>query len=154
MEDFNQRLLIIFEKYSLNASSFADTIGVQRSSLSHILSGRNKPSLDFILKIYEAFPEINLAWLTLGEGELTKQKTGTPTSIPQQSDEETKNKMIPEITKDIENEAGYLPIENDFQKNTIPLSSSFDHIKNTSDSNIEQIVIFYTDGTFKTFRSR
>lgn len=154
MEDFNQRLLIIFEKYSLNASSFADTIGVQRSSLSHILSGRNKPSLDFILKIYEAFPEINLAWLTLGEGELTKQKTDTPTFIPQESDEETKNKIIPEITKDIDNEPEHSPIEEDFQKNIIPLSSSFDHIKTTSNSNIEQIVIFYTDGTFKTFRSR
>jgi predicted transcriptional regulator len=56
IEDFIKRLEIILDYYSLNASSFADKIGVQRSSLSHLLSGRNKPSLDFILKILEVFP--------------------------------------------------------------------------------------------------
>ena len=50
-EDFIKRLEFLLEYYSMNAASFADKIGVQRSSLSHLLSGRNKPSLDFILKI-------------------------------------------------------------------------------------------------------
>ena len=51
IEDFIKRLEKILDYYSLTASSFADKIGVQRSSMSHLLSGRNKPSLDFILKI-------------------------------------------------------------------------------------------------------
>ena len=52
-DDFIKRLELILEYYGLNASAFADKIGVQRSSLSHLLSGRNKPSLDFILKIMD-----------------------------------------------------------------------------------------------------
>ncbi len=60
IDDFVKRLETLLEYYNLNASSFADKIGVQRSSLSHLLSGRNKPSLDFILKILEVFPEVDL----------------------------------------------------------------------------------------------
>ena len=62
--------------YSESASSFAEKIGVQRSSISHILSGRNKPSLDFILKILSAYPEVDLYWLFNGKGEFpSKIKT-------------------------------------------------------------------------------
>lgn len=64
--------------YSESASSFAEKIGVQRSSISHILSGRNKPSLDFILKILSAYPEVDLYWLFNGKGEFpSKIKTDT-----------------------------------------------------------------------------
>ena len=55
------------DEYQLNASSLADKIGVQRSSLSHILSKRNKPSLDFILKIEKKFEKIDLNWLLFGK---------------------------------------------------------------------------------------
>jgi len=49
--DFSKRLKEIFEYYDLSASSFADQIDVGRASISHILSGRNKPSLDFVMKV-------------------------------------------------------------------------------------------------------
>lgn len=51
----------------LNATSFADRIGVQRSNVSHILNGRNKPSLDFIEKTLHQFPKINASWLITGQ---------------------------------------------------------------------------------------
>jgi antitoxin component HigA of HigAB toxin-antitoxin module len=57
--------------YGLNASAFADKIGVQRSSLSHLLSGRNKPSLDFI-KILDVFPDVDLYWMINGKGSFPK----------------------------------------------------------------------------------
>ena len=76
-EDLTKRLEIILEYYSLNASSFADKIGVQRSSLSHLLSGRNKPSLDFTLKVIERFPEVELLWLLNGKGSFPKGEMGT-----------------------------------------------------------------------------
>ena len=47
---------------------FADKIGVQRSSISHILSGRNKPSLDFILKVTNEFTDVDIYWLLNGKG--------------------------------------------------------------------------------------
>lgn len=67
-EDFAKRLQKIIEFYGESAASFAEKIGVQRSSISHILSGRNKPSLDFILKILSSFPEVELYWLLNGKG--------------------------------------------------------------------------------------
>ena len=65
-EDFIKRLEIILDYYSLNASSFADKIGVQRSNISHILSGRSKPSFDFLEKIINHFPRVNATWLITG----------------------------------------------------------------------------------------
>ena len=57
-DDFAKRLQKVIDYYTETASSFSDKIGVQRSSISHILSGRNKPSLDFVLKILAAYPEV------------------------------------------------------------------------------------------------
>jgi len=67
-EDFTKRLQKVIDYYGESASSFAEKIGVQRSSISHILSGRNKPSLDFVLKVLSSFPEVELYWLMNGKG--------------------------------------------------------------------------------------
>ena len=66
MENFTDRLKKILEKENLTASRFAEKIGIQRSSVSHILSGRNKPSLDFVIKVNNAFDNISLNWLIKG----------------------------------------------------------------------------------------
>ena len=86
--EFNSRLEIILKHYGLSASAFAEKISVQRSSISHILSGRNKPSLDFIDKVLQAFPEIDLLWLLSGNG---KSHSTTPLfkSVPIKSAVET-----------------------------------------------------------------
>ena len=62
------RLKEILKYYDFSAATFADKIGVQRSSISHIISGRNKPSLEFVLKVVQSFPEVNLYWLLNGKG--------------------------------------------------------------------------------------
>lgn len=67
-EEFAARLQRLMDHYQLNGSSFAESIGVQRSAISHILSGRNKPSLEFVMKILEAYPDIELYWLLNGKG--------------------------------------------------------------------------------------
>jgi len=59
---------------NISASKFADEIGVQRSSISHILSGRNNPSLDVVQKILKRFPDINPEWLLAGKGPMIKEK--------------------------------------------------------------------------------
>ena len=73
--EFNTRLKKILDYYGLSASAFAEVITVQRSSISHILSGRNKPSLDFITKVLNAFPEIDLLWLLSGTGDFPRSAT-------------------------------------------------------------------------------
>ena len=73
-EDFSKRLQKVIDFYDESASSFAEKIGVQRSSISHILSGRNKPSLDFVLKILSTYPEVELYWLLNGKGHFPKKE--------------------------------------------------------------------------------
>jgi transcriptional regulator with XRE-family HTH domain len=60
------RLLELMRLKNLTSSQLADTLGVQRSGISHFISGRNKPGLDFILKILERYPDINPDWLLFG----------------------------------------------------------------------------------------
>ena len=67
MEEIVKRITQILEEQQLSSSAFADTIGVQRSSISHVLSGRNKPSLEFILKTVRAFPAYSTDWLLFGK---------------------------------------------------------------------------------------
>ena len=86
-EDFAKRLQQVIDFYGESASSFSEKIGVQRSSISHILSGRNKPSLDFVLKILSTYPEVELYWLLNGKG------TFPTMDIP--SKEESKNIITP-----------------------------------------------------------
>ncbi|WP_160137247.1 helix-turn-helix domain-containing protein [Chryseobacterium sp. c4a] len=68
----NERISKVIEYSQLTPSEFADEIDVQRSSISHITSGRNKPSLEFIIKIKSRFPELLWDWLVTGEGEMLK----------------------------------------------------------------------------------
>jgi transcriptional regulator with XRE-family HTH domain len=72
-DDFVKRLEMLFEHFGLTAASFSDRIGVQRSGVSHLLSGRNKPSLDFVMKINHYFPEVDIFWLLNGTGDLLKE---------------------------------------------------------------------------------
>lgn len=73
--NFTDRLQKVMAYYSLSASAFADKIGVQRSSISHILSGRNKPSLEFVMKVLSSFDEVDLYWLLNGKGHFPSEAT-------------------------------------------------------------------------------
>ncbi|WP_306567517.1 helix-turn-helix domain-containing protein [Flavobacterium lindanitolerans] len=123
-EDFIKRLEKILDYYNLTASSFADKIGVQRSSISHLLSGRNKPSLDFILKILDVFPEIDLYWILNGKG-----------SFPKNNEEY--NIAYPPTLSDTD------------EKQPVNFKKEETIIKNDT---IERIVIFYKNGAFKEYR--
>lgn len=61
------RIRLILKANKLSSSEFADKVGVNRASLSHVLSGRNKPSHDFLSKIITEFPNVNASWLITGE---------------------------------------------------------------------------------------
>lgn len=125
-DDFSKRLQKVIDFYAETASSFSDKIGVQRSSISHILSGRNKPSLDFVMKILSAYPEVDLYWLLNGQGKFPAEQ--------QKSKAETK--------QDLET-----PIPSFENKKEIKSEKQPD----TKDKTIDKIVILYKDGTFKEF---
>lgn len=77
--EFTNRLKNIMDYHQLSASTFADKVGVQRSSISHILSGRNKPSLDFILKVTSEFKDVDIHWLLNGKGVFPKDTSNNST---------------------------------------------------------------------------
>ena len=64
------RILQIMQKEGLSNVEFAEKLGISTSSLSHIFSGRNKPSLEVVMRIHKACPYINLNWLLYGDGEM------------------------------------------------------------------------------------
>ena len=127
-EEFASRLQKVIDYYTESASSFADAIGVQRSSISHILSGRNKPSLEFVLKILSTYPEVELYWLLNGKG-----------SFPSKTD--TSEKDISK--KNLENTP---PPENGSEKKITANNPS-------KGKTIDRIVIFYNDGSFENFQN-
>ncbi|MBU2951987.1 helix-turn-helix transcriptional regulator [Tamlana agarivorans] len=126
-EDFIKRLQKVMDYYGESASSFAEKIDVQRSSISHILSGRNKPSLDFVLKILSSFPEVNLYWLLNGKGEFPQSEEKLPKPENRKSQNPQTNFNFEEIA---EHKTHNLPTEG---------------------KTIDRIVIFYSDGTFKNY---
>jgi len=77
---FVERLQKVMHHYQLSAAAFADEIKVQRSSISHLLSGRNKPSLDFVLKVLERYETVDLYWLLNGKGSFPKKEVSASVS--------------------------------------------------------------------------
>jgi transcriptional regulator with XRE-family HTH domain len=145
IDDFIKRLEIILDYYNLSASAFADKINVQRSSLSHLLSGRNKPSLDFIIKVIEVFPEVDLYWILNGKGTFPKSEKNF--SIQSTKQEVTSDKTnTPDLFSTDQTNRKQPFINNEIEKKSISLS-------NNDAKTIERIVIFYTDGSFKNYQS-
>lgn len=65
--EIKDRIRMIIDSHQLTAGAFADRIGVQRSNVSHVLSGRNKPSFEFVEKVLLAFPKVQAHWLLTGK---------------------------------------------------------------------------------------
>ena len=118
------------EEQQLNSSAFADTIGVQRSSISHVLSGRNKPSLDFILKIVRAFPAYSTDWLLFG-----KSSESPVTYL------EPVEQASPSTNQDI----SFTDKPTREESPTVPNSTS------NSQAEIDKIVLLYKDGRFAEY---
>ena len=134
-ESFLKRLEEIMLNNQLSAAAFAERIGVQRSSVSHILSRRNKPSLDFMLKIHEHFREIDLDWLILGN---SKQNTSSPPEL------------LTEGSLKISGKASGTEHHNTevSQEKAIRINSSFN--KHISEE-IIQIIQLHKNGTFSIY---
>ena len=133
MQDQIQEILA---KERISSSQFADRIGVQRSSISHVLSGRNKPGFDFIQKILVAFPEINGDWLITGSGEMYKGK-----SLSGDLFETKKETQSPESEEKTERKPVTLNIK----------KQEKDAEKVLKRREIERVIVFYTDKTFREY---
>ncbi|MGB0788045.1 MAG: helix-turn-helix domain-containing protein [Marinirhabdus sp.] len=129
---FAERLQKIMDRYTLTATSFADKIGFNRSTLSHLLSGRNRPSLEFVMKVNEVFPGVKILWLLYGEGH-----------FPAGEHHEISEKTIPAATPKSEKTA----------ENTGPGTQSTLQFPPTEGPEIDRVVIFFKNGSFKTYQN-
>lgn len=89
IDEIAERIKEVMHRMSESPTSFADKLQVQRSSISHILSGRNKPSLDFVLKLLHAYPSISADYILFGTAVETIQKNKTETDLDTNSEETT-----------------------------------------------------------------
>ncbi|MGB5981545.1 MAG: helix-turn-helix domain-containing protein [Nonlabens sp.] len=133
------------EKHDLNASSFAEKIGVGRSSMSHILSGRNKPSLDFVLAVLKTFGEVDLYWLLNGRGTYPKKSAGINTDTT----EEVQSAPLPS-SQNVQESRSESKVENAEESGTkaqpLPITN-----KTNKGKNITKVIICFDDGTFENF---
>ncbi|QNJ98666.1 helix-turn-helix transcriptional regulator [Constantimarinum furrinae] len=130
--DFAKRLEKILAFYGLSAAAFSEEIDFNRSTMSHLLSGRNKPSLDFIMKVIQKFPEVELYWLLNGKG-----------SFPAQS------KTIQETSSSEHNE----PLPKNESKPASRSASASIPVTGNSEKEIDRVIIFYKDGSFKAYEN-
>lgn len=121
--EFANRLKKILDYYGLSATAFSEKIDFNRSTISHLLSGRNKPSLEFVMKVLKKFPEVELHWLLNGKGTFPSTAKESQIEIKEHSKE---------LIKDSQPE---LPFVKDVRSN----------------KEIERIVIFFKDGSFQSY---
>lgn len=125
---------------NLSPSQFADEISVQRSSLSHILSGRNKPSLDFVTKLLTSYPEINSDWLLFGKGTMIskavkpepvmlKEEKKVEDTVPKAA-EKPEEKSLPAKTRESDPKTAILP----------------------TGKTIGEIILLFDDSTFRIYK--
>ncbi|OFM84484.1 hypothetical protein HMPREF2660_08215 [Weeksella sp. HMSC059D05] len=161
-----ERLNKILDYYGLTPSEFADQIEVQRSSLSHIFSGRNNPSLDFVMKVKHQFPEISTDWMIFGDGEMIENSTPLPDEENvhtinfeldmTQDDFSEKNQhrqsSLHESKKENQNNNFVTSESSPDKTNSEEITASTSlYPTNEKKREIERIVFFYKNGKFEVY---
>jgi transcriptional regulator with XRE-family HTH domain len=128
-----ERIIAILKEKNISPSRFADEIGVQRSSISHLMAGRNKPSLEFVQKIIARYPEIRIEWLLNGSGSMTKDGplTDDIALTPDSNEKSTSQKVEDEPVKQLKERKKRSPGE--------------------VHKELEKIVYFFRDNTFREY---
>ncbi len=156
-----ERIELLMKCYELSPSQFADRTGIQRASVSHIISGRNKPSLEVLQKIYDAFPELDIKWLMTGNGEepVVKGEGGSDAAVlennlfAQPLQEQPVEPLVQQVAV-VTQEPSPLPgqvssrpaVERQQRKPSIPKLRP----QQPAERRIKEVRIFYTDGTYET----
>jgi transcriptional regulator with XRE-family HTH domain len=173
MEDIQNRIALIISTKGMTNAEFAEAINVQPSNISHIMSGRNKPSLDLVMKILKKFPELRTEWLLNGRGAMNKEsnlfdftdeKTEKSSAAPLQRENEQVFKPAMERNavsaedKDNAGEKNNLAKKNPPEKSDQKYAGNADMVNSVapegqlrSGKRIEKIVIFYADQTYEAY---
>lgn len=143
--NMKERIIKIMECERMGQAQFASAIGIQRAAMSHIISGRNNPSLDVVTKILHRYPQINPDWLLLGKGEMLRDNT--PAMEP--ADNIAKNppqiQVVPEGHQKLPFQESRKELENSEKTWAVSVEKS--------SKTVSKIMVFYSDNTYDTFVS-
>lgn len=150
--EIKDRIKLIMERTNMAPGAFAESIGIQQSTLSHILNGRNNPSLDVIMKVHQKYSDVKLEWLLYGQGSMAGQPSSTP---PVSSD------YLPSLFDENPVISSNEPVEQKYRKE-MPLETPRNETKEVVRQEIKyierplrkitEIRIFFDDNTYETFR--
>ena len=151
MELIKDRLSHILRAKNLTATQFAELMQIQPSNVSHLLSGRNKPSLDFLIKLKEVFPEYNYEWIILGKKPITTNDSNIF------SKESLFDKV--EMTKYDENvevaDKNFVLKSQEVDTNDNTVDTIIPEITNNiTTGGLKQIIYVYEDHTFEVYNLR
>lgn len=149
--DFAQRLQQVMDYYGLNAAAFADSLEIQRSGISHLLSERNKPSLDFILKLIEKFPEVDMYWITQGKGSFPRKEETysiSPRKQPDLFSDIPEIEMAPTPSPTVATPAHEKAVQ---ESATAPIVEEKLSALADTHKKIKRIIFFYEDNHFEVF---
>lgn len=132
------RLLKFLKEEKVSSTRFAEEIGDQPSSISHILSGRNNPGYDFIVKTMKRYKKLNIEWLLTGAGEMYKSYTQS-TLFDQNINNSNRN-----LSSEEENAKNITETE----KKPTPEKADISSVLPSQQKDIERIVVFFKDNTF------
>lgn len=134
----NDRLQQFLSAENLTQSQFADSIGVARASISHILAGRNKPGYEFIESVARHYPALNIEWFITGKGRMYKTAPEAPAMqvSPAPADEILTDDLFEEPVQPIKSNT----IDRQYQKTV-------------KERIISKILVFYSDGTFEEYNN-
>lgn len=171
MDELRERIEMLISTRGMTNATFAEKVGVQPSNISHVLSGRNKASLDLVMKILNSFKEVRTEWLLHGRGSMTRDYTlfeMEETEQPQKTVKKTENNLQksgqPSMEKPIEEPSKVESVEKTAEvadnktyrrdEKGVEKSDQKNEIKNPhkkSHRKIERIVIFYEDRSFMEY---
>jgi plasmid maintenance system antidote protein VapI len=164
--DEKEKIERIMNEFNLNSAQFAAEIGIQGSTLSHILNGRNRPSLDVMKKIMSRFSSINPEWLILDKDSMFRQEKNSqePTlfdTIDQSLTESVKYAQKSEINNVSENDSFQNKLVNKPETLSQPEFLAPPHtneipriqeMQKSFSKTAVKIIVYYDDNTFQEFR--
>ncbi len=145
---FATRLQKIMEDQELTASAFAEKMDIGRATISHLMAGRNKPSLDFVMKVISTFPEIDLYWLLYGKKSDHKRVDIMQSYSAALPEKKAQKKELKTSEIDLPFSSENTAIKS---QTSSPVSDHPMHKISSSGSPIKRIIIFKEDGTFESY---
>ena len=149
------RINLILRAKNITARQFAEEIGIQPSGMSHILGGRNNPSLDFVTKVIRRYPEIDANWLLLGKGEMYSSHKGLPLPEPEPEYQTDPTLFVDEPSEVPEPEETYeeeaVMEEEPVTEPPVAPSKHIPEPMVADGRQLERILFFYSDNTFTEY---